>query len=94
MNISNNGTKLFYFKTWNTHFAQVIKQNSFKECFLWKPPTLVKLRDLLLILKFAYRTKGSKPKIVSSQIFERIANLRPYLVEGIKLLKDELFSLQ
>ena len=44
-------------------------------CFILKP------QDLLPIPKFVRRTKGSKHKIVNGQIFEKAANLGPYLKE-------------
>ena len=43
---------------------------------------MVKPRDLLLVRKFVRGIKASKRKIVSSKIFERAANLWPYMVCG------------
>ena len=51
----------------------------------------IKHKDLLLIRKFVRRMKGSKHKIVHSQIVERAANLGPYfylLPGGMIILRE------
>ena len=50
-----------------------------------------KTKDLLLNRKFVHRMKGSKRKTVNGRIFEKAANLWPFLYKTNKPHKFQIF---